>query len=142
MTDSGCGRYCPPEVLGWAPVPRASTPCTPPETCLTVPTTREQAGWVRAVATSADQAQLGGIFRTHRRGVGHEPAGGCQQPVAQGFGFGAGEITVEGEVPQPAGEAGRQSGELQPAGVAVPVLGRQVAGAERLQLFDLVLDVG
>lgn len=69
-------------------------------------------------------------------------SGAQVQPVARGVGFVAGQVAVEGEVPQPAGEGDGQSGEVEPGGVATPVLGGQVACAARLQFLDLVLDVG
>ena len=46
-----------------------------------------------------------------------QPGGGAQDFVAQGFGFGAGQVAVQGQQPQPGQQGGRDQGGGQPGGV-------------------------
>ena len=94
------------------------------------------------MARSGDHFQPGGIFRIRCLAWVTRRAGADRIGEAQCFGGGFGQVAVECEVAQPGGQRGRQSGELQPYGVAVVVDRGQVAGASGLELLDPVFDVG
>jgi hypothetical protein len=47
-------------------------------------------------------------------GAAGQPGRDVQQPVAQGFGFGCGQLSGQGEQPQPGGQVGGDRGGGQP----------------------------
>ena len=74
-------------------------------------------------------------------GVAGELPGDVQDPVAQPFGFADPVLAVEGEQLGPDHDVVRGERELEPRGVRVEVVERQVVGAGRLQCLDAILDL-
>jgi hypothetical protein len=83
-----------------------------------------------------------GDLQDSAAGMLHDPGGDGEESESQGLRLGEPQVTVEGEVPQPRGHGDGERGELQPGRVPALVGGGQLLRARRLQLFDLVLDVG
>jgi len=56
-----------------------------------------------------------------------DPAGGVEQPVAQGLGFGLGQVAVQGQVAQPGEQVDGEGDDLAPGLVDAPQLAGQAA---------------
>jgi hypothetical protein len=67
-----------------------------------------------------------------------DPGGHVEQPVAQGFGFGAGEVAVQQEVLGPGEQVDGGQGEFQPGGVDGEDPGRETAEAGVLSGPDAI----
>ena len=71
-----------------------------------------------------------------------EAGGDVQHPEPQRLRLGGGEVTVEGEQPQPGGQVGGDGGDLQPGLVDGVLPGREPAQAGVFGGLDPVLDPG
>ena len=71
-----------------------------------------------------------------------EAGGDVEEPVAQRFGFGSGEVTVEADELGPSEQARREHRDGGPGFVADVVLERQVRHAGRFPAANPVLDTG
>ena len=71
-----------------------------------------------------------------------DPGGGVQQGVPQPFGFGRGEVAVQGEVAQPGEQVDGEGDDLAPGFVDAPGLGREPAQAGGFRGAHAVLDAG
>src|SRR5450755_1680793 len=71
-----------------------------------------------------------------------DPPGGVEDPVAQGFRLGSGEVAVEGEQPEPGEQVAGDRRGLAPGGADLVVPGRQVPQAGCLAAADPGLDSG
>ena len=74
--------------------------------------------------------------------VADDLAGGVEQPVAQPFGFGGGELAVQAGQLRPGEEVLGDQGELEPGLVVLEGVMREVAHAGVLACPDPVLDPG